>query len=389
MGKEGTPMPWKETCAMDQKVQLIGDWLSEEYSVTELSQMYSVSRNTVYKWIGRYASEGVESMEERPRAPRNHPNATPGDIVDRIIKAKLEHQRWGPRKVLAWLEGQQPDKRWPAASTAGEILRKVGLVRARRRKRRTPPYSEPFQSCERPNQVWSADFKGQFRTRDGKQCYPLTVTDNSSRYLLACRGLERPTYKETRPWFEWVFREHGLPEAIRTDNGSPFASVGAGGLSRLSVWFIKLGIKPERIQTGHPEQNGRHEGMHRTMKEETASPPSEDLMEQQRSFDRFKQEYNLHRPHEALGQKPPATVYETSAREYPARVPKVEYDLEMEVRHVRPNGGIKWRGKEVYVSEALVGEPVGLRQQDEHLWEVRFRTHPLGILNELIGKIES
>ena len=380
-------MPWKETRAMDQKVQMIADWISEQYTITELSQIYDVSRKTIYKWIGRYEVEGVSGIEELSRAPECHPNAIPLEIVEKIVAAKLSHQRWGPKKVVAWLEAQHNDGCWPAASTVGEILKKEGLVTPRKKRRRTPPYSEPFNDCDKPNQVWSSDFKGQFRTGDRKPCYPLTMTDNNSRNLLSCRGLYRPTYEETQPWFEWTFRENGLPEAMRTDNGAPFASVGLGGLSRLSVWFIKLGIRPERIEPGHPEQNGRHERMHRSLKEATANPPKSNMREQQKAFDEFVSEYNFQRPHEALGQKTPASVYQPSPRPYPLRIPKVEYGTDVIVRQVRHNGEIKWKGEFVYVSQALAGAPVALKQKDEYLWEVRFSFHPLGILNETIMKI--
>lgn len=380
-------MPWRETCAMDQRVELIGDWLSGDYYITDLGQLYGVSRKTVYKWIARYEVEGITGLEERSRAPGTHPNAIPQEIVEKIVATKSQHQRWGPKKVVAWLQEQHPEGRWPAASTAGDILKKQGLVRARRKKRRTPPYTEPFSQCAKPNTVWSADFKGQFRTGDGRLCYPLTITDNSSRYLLQCRGLSRPTFEQTQPWFEWAFREYGLPEAIRTDNGTPFASVALGGLSRLSVWFVKLGIIPERIEPGHPEQNGRHERMHRTLKESTANPPRGSLRDQQKAFNEFVHEFNFQRPHEALGQKPPASVYEPSHRPYPVRTPKVEYGDDVIVRRVRHSGEMKWKGGFIYVSEALAGEPVALKQKDEHLWEIRFSSHSLGALNEITGKI--
>ena len=374
---------------MDQKIQLIGDWLSGDYTVTDLSKAYSVSRNTIYKWVERYEREGPEGLEERSRAPHSHPNATSSEIVQAIVAAKTCHSKWGPKKLVWWLARHDPAEEWPASSTAGEILKRRGLVKPRRSRRRTPPYAEPFTLSDRPNQVWSADYKGQFRMGNGRLCYPLTISDNWSRYVLACRGLSRPTLDQTRPWFEKVFREKGLPEAIRTDNGTPFASVGLGGLSKLSVWFIKLGIRPERIDTGHPEQNGRHERMHRTLKEETASPPRSNLRQQQRAFEAFKYEYNFERPHEALGQKPPASFYERSRRHYPAREPKIEYDHGHVTRQVRSNGEIKWKGDFIYVSEALVGEPIALSQTDDHLWEIWFSSHLLGTLNELTGKILS
>jgi transposase InsO family protein len=372
---------------MDQKMQMIGDYLSGEYTSTQLSKMYEVSRKTIYKWIRRYESEGPSGLEEQSRAPRSHPNATPLEKAREIVATKLRHQKWGPKKVVAWLEEHHPEEQWPAASTAGKILKREGLVQTRKMKRRTPPYTEPFTECNRPNAVWSADFKGQFKTGDGKLCYPLTITDNNSRYLLCCRGLGRPTLEETQPWFKWLFKENGLPEAIRTDNGAPFASVGLGGLTKLSVWFIKLGIKPERIEPGHPEQNGRHERMHRSLKEATANPPQGNILDQQRAFDEFVPEYNFQRPHEALGQKTPASFYRPSLRPYPVKVPKVEYAHDVIVRKVRHNGEIKWKGKLIYVSEALAGEPLALKQMEEHLWEIRFSFYPLGVLNELIGRI--
>ncbi len=372
---------------MDQKIQMIGDYLSKEYTITQLSEMYEVSRKAIYKWLGRYQVEGTSGLLEQSRAPLSHPNATPLAVAREIVAAKLRHRGWGPKKVVAWLEGHHPEKEWPAISTAGDILRREGLVKSRRKKRRTPPYTEPFNECNRPNAVWSADFKGQFRTGDGKLCYPLTISDNYSRYLLSCRGLNRPTLEETKPWLEKVFQEYGLPEAIRTDNGAPFASVGLGGLSQLSVWFIKLGIKPERIELGHPEQNGRHERMHRSLKEATANPPKGDFEEQQKAFGEFAPEYNGERPHEALGMKTPASLYQPSLRPYPVKIPEIAYHGDFIVRHVRHNGEIRWNGEFIYVSEALAGEPVALKQKDEHLWEIRFSSYPLGVLNELTMKI--
>lgn len=380
-------MPWKETCAMDQKIEMIGDYLSGEYSPTQLSEMYQVRRKTIHKWIRRYEVEGQSGLEERTRAPGSHPNATPLETTREIVSIKLRHQKWGPKKVIAWLEGHCPEGRWPAVSTAGEILKREGLVQSRRKRRRTPPYTDPFIKCTRPNKVWSADFKGQFKTGDGKYCYPLTITDSNSRYLLCCQGLSRPTLEQSRPWFERVFKEYGLPRAIKTDNGVPFASVGLGGLSRLSVWFLKLGIRPERIEPGHPEQNGRHERMHRTLKESTVNPPRGDIEEQQEAFGEFQYEYNFERPHEALGQKTPASFYLPSLRPYPVEIPEVKYAHNVVVRQVRHNGEIKWKGKLIYVSEALAGEPVALKQKRENLWEIRFSFYPLGLLNELVGQI--
>lgn len=380
-------MPWKETSAMDERIRLIGEYLSGQWSITELSRVYGISRKCIYKWIERYEDEGAQGIRERSRAPLRHPNATGPEIVEMIVKEKLSHQKWGPKKVVARLETEFPEKAWPAASTAGQILERHGLVNPRHLRHHTPPYTEPFVGCDRPNAVWSADYKGQFRTQDSRMCYPFTLTDNCSRCLLACRGLRRPTCEATKPWLEWSFRNYGLPDALRTDNGSPFASIALGGLSQLSVWLIKLGIRPERIQSGHPEQNGRHERMHRTLKEEAISPPRKDMREQQKAFDRFLTEYNNSRPHEALGQKTPASVYRPSPKPYPIRLPEVEYDSSLSVRQVRHNGEIKWKGQMVYVGQALAGEPVGLLQTGDDVWKVNFGFHYLGTLDEKAGKI--
>lgn len=380
-------MPWKETCPMDQKIQLLSDYLKDEYTISELSQNYRVSRETVYKWIKRYQEKGLAGLTELSRAPLTHPNATHPGITSQLIDTKLKHPYWGPKKIVARLEKLHPESSWPAHSTAGSILKKEGLVRSRHLKQHTPPYSEPFMGCNRPNDVWSIDYKGQFKMEDGKLCYPFTITDNYSRYIIGCRGLYHPTYENTRPWLERAFREYGLPLAIRSDNGAPFASTGLGGISTLSAWLIKLWIRPERIISGHPEQNGRHERMHRTLKAETAKPPRANLKAQQRTFDSFKKEFNTERPNEALGQETPASVYQPSLRRLPNKLPEIEYPSCFTVRQVRSNGEIKWKGELVYISQALVGEPVGLRQIDESEWEIYFSFHPLGILDEQIVKV--
>jgi transposase InsO family protein len=372
---------------MDQRIQLLSDWLKEEYTVTELSQIYNISRKTIYKWIERYQDQGPQGLAELSRAPFNHPNATGPEIVNQLIDTKLQHKTWGPKKIVARLEKLYPDCPWPAPSTAGKILKKEGLVSERHLKRHTPPYTQPFRQCARPNDVWSIDFKGQFRLGNRRLCYPLTITDNYSRYLLSCRGLYHPNFENTQPWLERAFREYGLPLAMRNDNGAPFASVGLGGISALAVWLIKLWIRPERIKPGHPEQNGRHERMHRTLKAETTNPPRANLKDQQRAFDGFKMEFNIDRPHEALGQEVPATFYLPSRRLLPSKLPEVEYASRFTVRQVRHNGCIKWKGDFVYVSQALAGEPIGLQQISEAEWAVYFSFHPLGILDEHIVKV--
>jgi putative transposase len=376
-------MPWKETCAMDQKMGLIGDYLDQSYSITQLSEIYEVSRNTVYKWIKRYKQGGNEGLTSKTAAPLRHPNATSLKIAREIVSLKLKHNSWGPKKLVCWLKQHQPDRSWPAISTAGNILKQAGLVKARKKRSRTPPYTEPFQECLGPNLVWSADYKGQFKTGDGELCYPLTVTDNYSRYLLGCQALKHPDYNGSKPVFEAIFKKNGLPAAIRTDNGTPFASKGLGGLSRLSVWFIKLGIKPERITAGHPQENGRHERMHRSLKAATAEPPKGNHREQQRAFNVFIPEFNNERPHEALGMRTPSACHKPSLRSYPERLPAITYHGNYLIRQVRHNGEIKWKGEKVYVSAALAKEPVGLKPKGEHLWDIFFSTCWLGTLDEL------
>jgi transposase InsO family protein len=372
---------------MDEKIQLISDWLKDEHTISELGEHYHVSRKTVYKWISRYEDGGMEALQEASRAPYRHPNATAPEVVSELLETKLRHVYWGPKKLVASLKGLHEEKHWPAVSTVQSILRKEGLIKPRHARRHTPPFTSPFQECLKPNDSWSIDYKGQFRTGDGRLCYPLTITDNYSRYLLTCRGLRHPSYKDTQPWLTRAFREYGLPFAIRSDNGAPFASTGICGLSRLAVWLIKLHITPERIAPSHPEQNGRHERMHRTLKEAVCKPSKSCLANQQSAFDRFRPEYNGERPHEALGMKTPGSLYEPSRRLFPKKLESVEYDSWMTVRKVMPSGCIKLRSNFIYISQALAGEPVGLRQITETTWEVWFSFYPLGIMDEIKRKV--
>lgn len=377
-------MPWIETNTMDQRIQFIGDWLSGRYSKTELCKHYHISRPTGDQLIARYRDFGLAGLQDRSRAAKHHPNAVPDAICERIVRYKLAHPQWGPKKVMDGLRREDPDVAWPVDSTAGAILQRAGLVSARRRRRKTPPQSAPLAHCDGANAVWSADFKGDFELGDGQRCYPLTVTDNPSRYLLQCRALTRPTHAGVQPWFEWVFREYGLPVAIRTDNGAPFASRAAGGLSRLSAWWVRLGIRPERTKPGRPDQNGRHERMHRTLKEAVVVPPAATLTEQQQRFNHFVTEYNTERSHEALDRRTPAECYVPSPRAYPTQLPELDYAATTTVRKVRQNGEVRWKGRLVFLSEVLVGEPVGFvpRDDDEDVWEVFYGFHPLGVFHE-------
>ena len=374
-------MPWKETCAVKERLQLVSLYQTGRYTVTELARDFRVSRKTAHKWLGRFAAEGISGLNEHSRAPHRRPRATPEEVALAVVRAKQAHPTWGPAK-LAPCPDEPPEiaRVWPAVSTRGRILGLHGLVTRRKRRRRASPWFQPFLGADRPNNVWCADFKGWIRTGDGARCDPLTISDACTRMLLCCEILTKPNYTQVRPVFEHVFQQYGLPLAIRTDNGPPFASVGAGGLSPLSVWWVKLGIMPERIKPGHPEQNGRHERMHRTLKQEVMKPPAATPQAQQERCDGFLSAYNTERPHEALGQVPPASLYVPSPRPYPEQLGDIEYPPLTEVRRVRSNGQIKWRGGLVFVSEALVGEMVGITE-DKDGWLVSFGPVPLGLLH--------
>lgn len=380
-------LPWQETSVEAERLRFIERRAAGEESHVASCRQFGISRKTGYEVIGRYEAYGKDGLRDRSRAPHHHPNATPRELQEGIIAAKRAHPTWGPKKLIAWLRDTEPGVPWPAPSTAGAILDRAGLVQRRRRRRRASPWNEPFSHATVANDVWAIDFKGWFRTGDGVRVDPLTVQDAASRYLIACRGLERPTGPETRRALARAFREYGLPRVIRTDNGPPFAGTGLGSLSPLAVWWVKLGILPERIAPGHPEQNGRLERLHRTLKEETASPPRANGRRQQQAFDRFRRGYNTERPHEALGQRPPALLYTPSFRPYPASVGPLEYGTEITVRRVRGNGEIKWKGDLVFVSETLKGEPIGLVQQDDRNWAVRFGPLLIGLLDDHTKRI--
>jgi transposase InsO family protein len=362
---------------MEEKLRFVLEYERDEETMSQLCQRYGVARETGYVWLRRYRESGVAGLLELNRAPARHPNQTPPAIEHTVLELRQAHGRFGPRKLKQVLKNSEPGRKWPATSTIGEIIKRAGLVVERKKRRRTEPYTEPLAHADESNRVWCADFKGWFRTRDGTRIDPLTISDAYSRYLLRGQAVEKTDAERVRAIFEAAFREYGMPEAIRTDNGAPFASTAVGGLSRLAVWWIKLGIVPERIEAGHPEQNGRHERMHRTMKQEVAMPPAEDWRAQQRLLDRFRQEYNEVRPHEALGMQTPASVYEPSPREYPARVPEPEYPDTMLVRSVQQAGYFVWKKHNVFLSEVLWGERIGLLPVEDDWYTVYYAQVPV------------
>jgi len=371
---------------MDQRARFIIDVHRGELSKAELCRQYRISRPTGDKWLGRYSAGGLAALDDMSRAPHRHPNQTPEELAELIVALRRRHPRWGPKKLRALLARRYPGMDWPACSTIGGILSNAGLTVRRKRRRRTPPYTKPFAACRAPNDTWCADFKGWFRTGDQRRCDPLTISDAHSRYLQRVTGLRETKFGVVQPIFEATFREYGLPLAIRTDNGPPFASHGIGGLSRLSVWWLLLGIRPERIAPGKPQENGRHERMHRTLKAATANPPARDLRRQQRVFDSFRDEFNNIRPHEALGQHTPDSVYTRSPREYhePAAA---SYPSDMEVRSVKSNGVIHWRGECVFLGEALGRQRVGLCEVADGRWAVYFCRQALGIVDQRRRKV--
>jgi len=372
-------MPWDVTSVMDQKRRFIAACLRAEEPMTALCARFGISRESGYKWRRRFLEGGMAALEERSRAPLHHGRATPAELAAAIVALRRERPSWGARKLLAQLAEQQPEVAWPAPSTATDILRRAGLVESRRRRRHRAPVAQPFEAVTAANDTWGIDFKGWFRTRDGTRCDPLTVTDSYSRYLLMSKIMAEQS-APVRAAVDALFRGYGLPGAIRCDNGSPFGSTAVAGLSRLSVHWIKLGIRVEFIAPGQPQDNGRHERFHRTLKAATASPPAASKDEQQARFDAFRHDYNHNRPHEALGQQVPARHYRPSPHLMPERVPEPWYDADHAVRRVRANGEIKWQGETVFVSGTLIGEPVGLLPLDDGHWLLRFAAIDLGIL---------
>jgi putative transposase len=357
-------MGWTETRAVDERMRFVMAVEKEEEAFAAICRRFGISRKTGYKWRGRYEETGVEGLIERSRAPLNHPHALSETITEACLAVRRAHPTWGPVKIRAWLARRAPQTEWPAASTIGALFDRTGLTVKRRLRHRSPPSSVPFAHCGAANDVWCMDFKGWFRTGDGTHCEPFTLSDAHSRYLLRCQVVARTDDDHVWPVLDAAFREFGLPKSLRSDNGAPFASHGAGGLSKLSVKVIKAGVMPERIAPAKPQQNGRLERLHLTLLQDTAHPPARSLRQQIERFKAFQQLYNEERPHEALGNDTPAERYQLSPRPWDGILREPEYSDGYAVRRVRHNGEIRWRNGTVYVSAALVGEPVGLAENE-------------------------
>jgi putative transposase len=374
-------MPWSASVS-DEKLSFIMDWQAEVASVAELCRWYGVSRDSGHKLINRFRAEGLDGLKGRSRAPHSHPNAVSEEIVAALLAMRRKYPSWGSKKIRSKLAQENPSVRWPALSTINEILSRHGLTVRRHPRRRAPVDHSGLSSCAASNDVWGVDFKGWFRTLDGMRCDPLSMTDLHSRFVLKLQIVTRPDGAQVWPLFDAAFREFGRPRVMRSDNGPPFAAVAVGGLSSLAVRLIKAGVRPERIAPGKPQQNGRHERLHRTLKDETASPPAADLRAQQRRFDRFRRYFNEERPHEALGQVTPGSVYQPPSRNWSGRLREPEYGSDHLVRRVRQNGEIKWQGGLLFLGEALIGEPVGLVEADNDRWTVSYGPIELGTITE-------
>lgn len=373
-------MPWMERRVVEERMKFVLAREACEESMSQLCRRFGISRKTGYKWVDLYVSGGVSGLSDRSRRPQRCPHGLSDAVGERCVAVRRLHSSWGPRKVRAWLMLNESGETWPAASTIGALFDREGLTVKRRVRRRTPPHGAPFAACHAANDVWTIDFKGWFRTGDGRRCDPLTLCDAHSRYLLRCQGLQRTDGGHVWPILEAAFREYGLPRALRSDNGTPFASVAAGGLSWLAVRVIQAGVAPERIAPGRPDQNGRHERLHLTLKQDTASPPAASLRAQAERFRHFQRVYNEERPHEALGQTPPAWHYAASSRPWDGVLRAPEPAAGVEVRHVRKDGMIKWAGGTVYINQALAGQWIGLEESADGLYVVRYGPVVLGQL---------
>lgn len=373
-------MPWKECSVMDERLRFVARLLDGD-SMTEVCRDFGISRKTGYKIFARYKDHGVEALTDRSRRPVRYANQLPAQIESMIVALKAEKPHWGARKIRELLVRRlDGDIRIPAKSTIHAVLHRHGLVKGLGRPR-AHAQGTALSPGLAPNDLWCVDFKGEFKLGNGHYCYPLTVSDHASRYLLMCEALDSVRENMTITAFEQLFLERGLPAAIRSDNGVPFASANAlFNLSKLSVWWLRLGINIERIKPGHPQQNGRHERMHLTLKKEATRPPGANSLQQQAKFDAFVSEFNNERPHEALAMRMPAEVYTPSTRPY-AGLPDLHYPLHEKDVLVTACGRICMHRKRINISTVLAGQRVGIKEVDEGIWIVSFMHYDLGFID--------
>jgi transposase InsO family protein len=384
------PVPWKEITQVEQRRSFIHTVFLRRKPMAQICAEFQISEKTGYKWLRRYLKEGDQSLEDRSHAPHTIPHRMPAEVAEYLLTLRRRHPTWGPRKLVAYAAAHEAARQWPAASSVGALLKHAGLVRMiRYRKTGHAGTAWGRTAATVPNAVWTADFKGQFRLGNGAYCFPLTVLDACSRYLLGCRAMESTRGHPVIDAFRRVFREYGMPAVIRTDNGPPFGSGAAiARLSPLAVWWIRLGIRPERITPGQPQENGAHERMHRTLKAETTRPAAASWRGQQQRFDLFRMSYNNERPHEALGQRAPRELYTASPRPFPKRLPPLEYPPGTDVRRVTSIGQTCWRGTHIFLSSLLAGQDVGIEQVTEQRWTVAFGPLILGHVNAVTSTFE-
>lgn len=377
-------MAWKEFKVEDQRLNFIEACIEGKLTMAELCRMYEISSKNGYKWLNRFKAEGVEGLKDRSRKPHTQALEIGQEITRDILAVRHCYSSWGPKKVLAYLQSKYPDILWPSTTTIGNVFKKNGLIVPRKFRRRVPARTEPLIHCQFSNDVWCGDFKGRFLTKDGNKCEPFTLTDGSSRFLIRCLRLNSNDVPHVWAVLETAFREYGLPLFFRSDNGPPFATCGAGRLSKLSINLIKVGVTPEWIDPGKPQQNGRHERMHLTLKLETATPPELTLEEQSMKFDEFINYYNNIRPHEAIDQKTPGSIYQPSSRIWNRKLQSPEYPKGMIIRKVRPAGQISLKpfASDLFIGSALVGEPVGLKEVGDSLYEVFYGPIMLGKIDK-------
>jgi transposase InsO family protein len=372
---------------MCQRAEFVALHRSGLFSLTELCHRFGISRKTGYKWLARFQEGGPEGLRDKSHATLSCPHRTASEVETLLLQVRRDHPCWGPKKLLAYTQRRHPELTLPAASTVGDLLKRGGLIAAKRRRSKWGHPGPVALEASAPNQVWCADFKGQFQMGDGRYCFPLTVTDAYSRFLLACDAHLSTQASGAIVSFERLFQEHGLPQAIRTDNGVPFATAAIGGLSQLNLWWTKLGIAHQRIEPGKPQQNGRHERMHKTLKAEATKPAQKHLQAQQDRFDIFRHEFNAERPHEAIGQRTPGSLYAPSSRALPAKQPEPCYPPHFQVRRVSGAGTFRLHGWQTHISEVLSGQHIGLEEVDDGVWTVWFFGRELARFDQKSGRL--
>jgi len=382
-------MTWKEESMENQKQKFILLWNTHKFTMAALCREFGITRPTGYKILHRYEKEGWEALYEQPRRPHTCPFETPQEMVDAILEIRHKYPRWGARKVCAILAREWEEDSIPHSSTVNAIMKRHGLIIPRRKSIRQLENQFPIFDPVNPNEIWSADYKGKFRMGNKIYCHPLTIADSKSRFLFAIKGMENPTTENAKPVFERVFRENGLPLQLHTDNGAPFGSaLSLRRMTRLSVWIMEIGITPVYSDPGHPEQNGRHERMHRDLKAAATRPPAGCLVSQQKVFNKFIQEYNFERPHDALEMRTPSDVHTRSTREFPRIIRDWDYAKELTPRYVSGNGAIRWGSNDwIMISTALSGKYVGMEEVGNGLWKLYYRHVELGYFEEKSKKV--